>query len=129
MRLFKLAAIYFSLVFGVGFVLGTMRVLWLVPQFGDRLSELLEMPLMLVAIVLAARWIVRRWGDDSGSLPLLWVGVWALGLLLTAEVGVGVLLRGLSPVEALLNRDPVSGAIYYLMLVVFALMPWLLSRR
>jgi hypothetical protein len=89
----------------------------------------LTLSLMLVAIVLAARWIVRRWGDDSGSLPLLWVGVWALGLLLTAEVGVGVLLRGLSPVEALLNRDPVSGAVYYLMLVVFALMPWLLSRR
>jgi hypothetical protein len=48
--------------------------------------------------------------------------------LLVAEIGVGVALRGLSPVDVLVNRDPVSGTAYYLMLVIFALMPWLLTR-
>jgi hypothetical protein len=128
MNLVKLAIIYFCIVFGAGFLFGTVRVLVLVPQLGDRVSELMEMPLMLVAIVLAARWL-QQWHDGDRPLTLLWVGLWALGLLLAAEIGVGVALRGLSPVEALVNRDPVSGTVYYLLLIVFALMPWLLSRR
>jgi hypothetical protein len=32
-------------------------------------------------------------------------------------------------VEVLLNKDPVSGTVYYALLGVFALMPWLLARR
>jgi hypothetical protein len=57
------AASYFTLVFGTGFVLGTIRVLWVVPQLGLRNAELLEQPIMLVALFLSARWIVRthRW--------------------------------------------------------------------
>jgi len=41
-------------------VLGTVRVLLPVPRFGTRTAELLEMPVMLVAIVIVARWVVRR---------------------------------------------------------------------
>ena len=45
----------------------------------------------------------------------------------TAEIAVGMALRGESPVEALSLRDPVSGAAYYLALGAFALMPWILG--
>jgi hypothetical protein len=37
-------------VFGTGFVLGPIRVLWAVPRLGERVAELMEAPLMLVAI-------------------------------------------------------------------------------
>lgn len=124
----KLASLYFLLVFGTGFVLGSVRVLWFVPRFGARTSELLEMPLMFVAILLAAGWINHHFGA-ANSMTRLWIGIVALGFLLTAEVVTGVALRGLSPAAALFNRDPVSGTAYYLLLVVFALMPWLLDRR
>jgi hypothetical protein len=56
-----LAAItYVGLVFGAGFLLGTVRVLLVVPQLGVRSAELLEMPLMATVVVLAARFVVRR---------------------------------------------------------------------
>lgn len=50
----------FALVFGVGFVLGTVRVLWIAPQLGARAAELAEAPVMLVVIYFAARWIAKR---------------------------------------------------------------------
>jgi hypothetical protein len=54
MRILKAALLYFAIVFGVGFVLGTIRTLWLVPRLGARAAELLEMPVMLVVIVVGS---------------------------------------------------------------------------
>lgn len=79
---------YFLMVFGVGFVLGIGRTLWLAPRFGERSAELVEAPFMLVTIWLAARWARR-----------------------------------------LEERDPVSGSVYVLSLLLFAVMPVLVSRE
>ena len=38
-------------------------------------------------------------------------------------------LRGLTIAGYLATRDPVSGTLYDLMLVVFALLPWGLAKR
>lgn len=129
MNVFKAAVVYFAIVFGAGFVLGTVRTLFVLPLVGSRTAELLEMPLMLTVIVLGARWINRHLTAAATSSIQISVGLFALALVLLAEIAVGVGLRGQSPVESLLNRDPVSGTIYYVMLGVFALMPWLLARR
>jgi hypothetical protein len=125
----RLAVSYVALVLAAGFVLGTARVLWLVPRVGTRAAELLEMPLMLVATVLAARWVDRRLPAGTRSRTRLGIGAIALGLLLAAELLVVAPLRGLSPLEALADRDPVSGTAYWLSLALFLLMPWLLRRR
>lgn len=132
MRILKWAAIYFTIVFGVGFGLGVVRVLWVVPRWGVRTAELLEMPWMLMAIVLAARWMVAQGDDRESPRVQLGVGGLALGLLLLAEVLLSMGLRGRSLFEAVVgfvDRDPVSGTVYYLLLGVFALLPWWLSRR
>ncbi len=129
MRMLKPAAVYWALVFGAGFVLGTLRVLWLVPRVGTRTAELLESPLMLLATVLAARWMNRHFSVGDRPTVSLGIGLTALALLLAAEMGLGVALRGGSVLEALLDKDPVSGTVYYVLLGVFALMPWLLARR
>jgi hypothetical protein len=129
MRVLKPAVVYVSLVFGVGFVLGTFRVLWLVPRVGARMAEMLESPLMLLATVLAARWVARHFSMRGRPAASLGLGLTALLLLLAAESGLGVALRGGSVLEVLLNKDPVSGTVYYALLGVFALMPWLLARR
>jgi hypothetical protein len=53
----------------------------------------------------------------------------ALALLLVAEFGFVLWLRAMSIREYLATRDPVSGTVYYVMLLVFAIMPLLLARR
>jgi hypothetical protein len=115
-------ALYFAAVFGAGCVLGPIRVLWLAPRFGTRAAELMEMPVMLVVIIVAARSIVRRRTVPPTSPERLGMGGIALALLVSAEVAL-LPLRGLSPRAYWAGLDPVSGAAYIGMLGVYALMP------
>jgi type IV secretory pathway TrbD component len=57
------------------------------------------------------------------------VGFIALLLLLVAEFGLVLWLRGLTLREYFASRDPVSVTVYYVMLAVFAAMPLLVARR
>ena len=125
MQTIEAGVLYFSLVFGTGFVLGTVRTLWVVPRVGERKAELMETPIMLVVTILAARWIVLHLAIPPTSSARLEMGGTALILLLAAEFGFMLWLRGLTIREYLANRDPVSGAVYYVMLAVFAVMPLL----
>lgn len=115
--------------FGAGFALGPLRILWLVPRIGARMAELAEAPIMLVVTVFAARWIVRRFAIASAPLPRLGVGLVALGLLLGAEFGFVLWLRGVGIAEYLATRDSVSGAVYYALLGLVALMPVVVARK
>lgn len=126
---FKAGAAYFALVFGAGFLLGTVRVLWLVPRVGERAAELVEEPVMLAVIYVAARFLVRRLGVPARAGPRLGMGLAGLALLLAAEFGLVLQLRGLSFADYLAQRDPVAAAVYYAMLAVFALMPLVIARR
>jgi hypothetical protein len=116
-------------VFGVGFVLGTIRTLWVVPQVGTRKAELMETPIMLVVTIVVARWMVLRLAVPSTPSARLEMGFIALALLLVAEFGLVLWLRRLSIREYLATRDPVSGTVYYMMLGVFAIMPLFVVRR
>jgi hypothetical protein len=49
--------------------------------------------------------------------------------MLAGEPAVGIGLRGMTASDVFLNRDPVSGTAYYVSLILFAAMPWLVSRR
>ena len=125
MRIVKAGVLYFALVFGAGFVLGTIRTLWIVPRLGTRMSELMETPIMLVISIVAARWTVLRLAVPSVPSARLVMGGIALVLMLVAEFGFVLWLRGISIRDYLATRDPVSGTVYYVMLGVFAVMPLL----
>jgi len=129
MRIAKAASLYFTLVFGTGFVLGSIRVPFIVPRLGERYAELLEMPLMFAAILLAARYVVRRFQLPASWAVCLPVGFTALGLLVAAELLLGAVLQGRSLGQYLASRDPVSGSVYLVMLLVFAFMPAIVARR
>ena len=129
MKILKAGVLYFALVFGAGFVLGTIRIFWAVSRFGARTAEVMEMPVMFVVSILAARWIVHRLFVPPTLFARLTMGGIALTLLLAAEFSLVLSLRGLSIEEYFANRDPVSGTVYYVMLLVFALMPVVISRK
>jgi hypothetical protein len=128
MQILRAGVLYFALVFGAGFVLGTIRTLWIVPRFGARTAELIETPIMFVMTVLAARWVARHLFLPPTVATRLGVGLVALGFLLITEFTVVLRLRGLTIREYLAERDPVAGTVYLIMLAVFALMPVLVAR-
>lgn len=119
---------YFALVFGAGTALGTLRVLWLAPVLGARAAELLEMPVMLAIAIFAARWIVRRFA--LAPLQRAAMGVLALALVLACEFSVVLYVRGLTFERYWMTFDPVSGTLYYALLIVFMLLPlWFEPRE
>lgn len=129
MRVLKAGVLYFAIVFGAGFVLGPVRLLFMVPRFGTRTAELMEMPVMLAVTIVAARWVVRRLALPSTPSSRFGMGGLALGLLVTAELALVLRLQGLSMAEYLATRDPVSGTVYYAMLVLVAVMPRLVAYQ
>lgn len=129
MQILKAGLLYFVFVFGAGFVLGTIRTLWIVPRLGARTAELMETPIMFVITVLAARWVVRHLLLPFTLATRLGVGSVALASLLAVEFTVVLWLRGLTISDYIKQRDPVAGTVYILMLGVFAVMPALVARR
>lgn len=129
MKSLKAGLLYFTLVFGAGFVLGPIRILWAVPRFGARMAELMEMPIMLVVTIASARWIVRRLAVPPTTSSRLGMGFVALALLVVAEFTLVLWLRGLSLSEYFASQDPVSGTAYYLMFGLFAITPLFVARK
>ncbi|MBC7415266.1 MAG: hypothetical protein H7327_10065 [Herminiimonas sp.] len=126
MNRIKASLLYFAIVLGTGFVLGIVRVPLVVPRLGERYAELLEMPIMFVVIVLAARLIVRRFALAPRPAVRLQVGFSALALSLAAELLLAGIIQDQSIMQYIASRDPVSGSVYLLMLLLFGLMPAIL---
>jgi len=117
---------YFGIVFLTGFVLGIVRVFWLVPALGERHAELLEMPIMLVVAYASAGYVINRFRLPDVKSTCL-VGVIALILLLALELTLVLELRGLSVTGYLQSRDPLSGAAYAFSLLVYGALPGILK--
>ena len=81
-KLLQAGLAYYALVFGTGFVLGAIRVPFIVPRIGERWAELAEMPIMAVVIYLAAGFVVLGWAHVStATLVFLGVALFAIGWL------------------------------------------------
>jgi hypothetical protein len=124
----KAGVAYFALVFAAGFLLGSIRVPFLVPRVGERIAELIETPFMFVVVVAAARFITLRHALPTQAAVRLAVGFVGLALLVATELALAAVLQRRSPVDFIVSRDPVSGTVFALMLVLFALMPFILGR-
>lgn len=88
----KAGAIYFMIVFGLGFLLGTIRVLVLVPQFGEVVSTIIEGPFMLGASWIVSGVLIKRFSIKARLPDRLIMGGFAFLLIMIAELALGILL-------------------------------------
>jgi hypothetical protein len=119
----RAALAYLAIVLGTGFVLGMVRVPFLVPRLGERWAELLEMPVMAAVIFLAAGLVLRRFPAMRSPRRTWFVGLLGLGLMVASELALAIALQDRTLAEYIGSRDPVSGAVYLGLLLVFAPMP------
>jgi len=129
MQIVKAAVLYFLLVFAAGWVLGPLRELVLVPRFGRTVGLLAEAPLMLIAMVFAARWSVRRLAAPATLGARGAVGLIALVLLLAVEAASVRWVRGVGVTDYIAGHNLADGVITLALFALFAAMPILAGRR
>lgn len=124
-RILHLALIYWAIVFGLGFVLGTIRVLVIVPRLGSEgLAVALELPAMLAASWLAARWLIRRWGPLR-AVERAFIGGLAFMLLIGAEAALAVTLFGETAAQWFAAQFRMPGLMGLIAQIAFGMMPLL----
>lgn len=128
MRALKAGVIYFLLVFAVGWVLGPIRELWAVPHLGRVAAMLSEAVIMLLAMIVAARWVIRWFDVPRTLLATISMGPVALALLVPAEIAGVVWVRGLSLQGYFASFLTAPGVISLVMFLLFAAMPTLVTR-
>jgi hypothetical protein len=128
MKILVAAALYFAIVFGVGFLVGPVRVFYVEPRVGATVAVLLEAPILLVAMVVGAK-IVLRWINVSRRTALFAIGVVALFMQQAADIAVGVLLRGMSIGDHMRQFSTPEGMIYGMLLLAFTLMPCAMGQK
>jgi len=119
----RVSLLYLCFVFAAGFLLGIVRVMFMVGLLGERYAELAEMPFMILVCGVTAYYLVKKYREQLSTARAVCVGLISLVLLLAVEFSVVLELRGLSIPEYFALRDPVSGTAYIVGLVSFALAP------
>ena len=119
----RAAIAYWAVVFALGFVLGTVRVLWLVPLVGLIPATALELPVMLGASWMASGWLVRRFAITTGGAALATGGI-AFALLMAAECVLATAMTGQSAAQWLAGLRQPHALLGLAGQVAFALMPW-----
>lgn len=117
----RAALTYFAAVFAVGFVLGIGRELVFRPRLGTVAAIVVEAPAMLLACWLASRWVVRRFSVPVEARVRL--GLAAFGLLMVAELGGSIGLRGMGAEEWVAQFATPAGLLSLALFLVFAAMP------
>ena len=120
--------LWFVVMFGLGFLLGPIRIFALEPYLGATGAVLVEAVPMLIAMWLLAPWIGRICAVPATTSARLGMGGVGLVLLLLAETAMGALLRGRGPGLWLERASTPDGQIYFALLGAFALMPLLRGR-
>lgn len=122
LRATKAGALYAIVVFSIGFILGTTRVLLLAPSLGETTVVILEVPIMLAASWFVCRWCLARLNIGRAVPTRSLMGLAAFLVLMLAEVGLGAVF-GRSLGDQLAGYVSPSGAIGLAAQVIFAMFP------
>jgi hypothetical protein len=121
-RATKAGAFYAIIVFVIGFILGTIRVLLLAPRLGETIAVIVEAPVILAASWFVCRWCVARLDVRRTVSARSLMGLVAFLVLMSAEIGLGAVL-GRSLGDQLAGYGSAAGVIGLAAQVVFATFP------
>lgn len=114
---------YFLALFALGFLLGTIRVVFVAPRYGQVTGTLAEMPVMLTAAYVICRWALNHW-RVSPRLGIRWTMVpLFLALLFAFETMLGLVLFGRTFSEQWEALMTLAGALGLSAQVIAALLP------
>jgi hypothetical protein len=114
---------YFLLLFALGFLLGTIRVVFVAPRFGQVVGTLAEAPIMLTAGYVICRWALVHWRVSQRS-AIRWTMVpLFLALLFAFETVLGLVAFGRKLSEQWAALVTLAGALGLSAQVIAALLP------
>jgi hypothetical protein len=126
-RSFRAAAlaglVYFAAVFAAGFALGVLRILVVVPRFGEAIAVLLELPIVLTLAWFACRWSVRRFGVPGSIAARGLMGGTAFAILMMAELSLATLGFGMTVAEHFARYERLAERLGLAGQVLFAACP------
>ncbi len=128
-QVLKAGAVYFLIALGAGFVLEVIRLEVVALHFSRRMAQVMEIPSHLLAMIIAARWVIDRFTLPPFPGIRLTVGLVALSLWLLMEWIIVLPFHGLSLDEYLAIQDPVVGTLPIGALGVLTVMPFLVGYR
>jgi len=119
----KAGGIYFLGIFALGFLLGIIRTLLVIPYTGAVAGVLIEMPFMLTASWFLCRRLIKRYLIVKEYKYLIIVGTSAFSWLMVTEVVFGIYLFNQTWSQYLSNFQTLHGAIGLCMQMVFGAIP------
>jgi hypothetical protein len=124
MNIFKAGSAYFALIFSLGFILGTVRVLAVIPRIGEFAATLVELPLILTASWFVSGWLIKKMRIAPDKASRLLMGAAAFGITMIAEPLLGLSFgRSLAEQGSALLRP--AGIAGFAGQALFGLMPWI----
>lgn len=127
-RTLKAATVYVIALFALGFVLGTIRVLFATPWMGELGATLMEVPLMLAAAYVICRWVIERWQVPPALSARGAMALWFLVLLGLFETLVGVALFGRTLADTWSGLATPAGLIGLTAQILAALLPLVVGK-
>ena len=120
--------VYFLALFALGFLLGTIRVVFVAPRFGQVIGTLAEVPVMLAAAYIICRWTLNHW-RVSPKNTVRWTMIpLFLALLFAFETLLGLALFGRMLSEQWATLFTLAGALGLSAQVIAALLPVFVER-
>lgn len=119
---------YFAVVFALGFVLGSVRVLLVAPAMGEFIAVLIELPVMVLACWLVSGFWIRQLRIMTVNAALM-MGAVAFFCLMIAEFSLGAQAFERTLSDQLQRWMTIAGALGLSGQIAFALFPWIQVRR
>src|SRR2546430_3692246 len=122
--LLRVSFFYFILTFLTGCIFGYLRVIYLIPFFNisSRTGELIEAPFMLFFTIFWAYILLERFEIPFIGCLRLVIGLTALGYMVITELVLSIIMYEEGWRKVVVNRDPIAGPAFAIILVLFGLM-------